>query len=262
MRLEPDTLSRAALGDASGFSLSGDPDTASVEYASGADAAEVEPGEDGTFEIPIRAVPDLLTVSWEDHGAKVSARVMAVSRRYSSPDAVRSYRESSYKLGDVGDDAIRDAIDRAENVVERCSRRRYQPVVEPGTVRAPGPSGSSLVETQVGSASDVARVTREDGSEIPTDGCACWPDPRTAPPVERVTVEHGMRLTPPGVSEAVTALAAWYLVPSGVPDNAVSESTDAGVLRFVVGGVDGAETSLPEVNALISRYGLSDWRIS
>ena len=54
------------------------------------------------------------------------------------------------------------------------------------------------------------------------------------------------------------ALAAWYLAPKSGPENATSTSTDAGVLRFVVGGVGGAPTSLPEVNALISRYGFRD----
>lgn len=68
----------------------------------------------------------------------------------------------------------------------------------------------------------------------------------------------GMRETPSEYAAAVLALAAWYLAPKSGPENATSTSTDAGVLRFVVGGVGGAPTSLPEVNALISRYGFRD----
>lgn len=32
-------------------------------------------------------------------------------------------------------------------------------------------------------------------------------------------------------------------------------------MRFIVGGVDGAATSIPEVNAFIERYGLRDWQV-
>ena len=76
-----------------------------------------------------------------------------------------------------------------------------------------------------------------------------------------VVVECGMKPTPPEVKSAVVSLAAWYLTDHAMPDNATSANTDLGFMRFVVGGVDGAATSIPEVNAVIERYGLRDYKV-
>ena len=64
----------------------------------------------------------------------------------------------------------------------------------------------------------------------------------------------GMRPTPGSchVRGRCVALAAWRLLPSVAPDNATSATVGENFMHFVVGGVNGAATSLPEVNAFAS----------
>ena len=76
-----------------------------------------------------------------------------------------------------------------------------------------------------------------------------------------VAYVSGLKAIPPEMRDAVAALSAYILSPRSAPDNAISTSTDAGVVRFVVAGLDGAATSLPEVNAVIQRYGLADPKV-
>jgi hypothetical protein len=78
-----------------------------------------------------------------------------------------------------------------------------------------------------------------------------------------VAVEHGMDSCPVDVSRASVLLARNYLIGAqattsgGLDDRATSVTyADAGLTySLVTGGVGGAETSIPEVNAVIVRYG-------
>ena len=69
-----------------------------------------------------------------------------------------------------------------------------------------------------------------------------------------VYYEHGLEETPEPVSRAVRTLAIDYLVPSGLPARATSQSTDLGEFRVSVASRDGM-TGIPEVDSVLADFG-------
>lgn len=266
MVIAPNARKRIAVSARRGIAFEGNPGSIRVEYASGAAPAEVEQA-DGVFDLPLVTVPDLLTVRWDVDGIEVSADVEAVAARYCTVEDVRGYQPEQNLLGDVDDETVQGAIDRAEAVIEREAHRVFQPVLLRGVTDRPNCRASSMVLVGDGTASDITAVVSakdQDGNAVSMRPCGqCLLDVRDLGlnKFAEVVVECGMNPTPPEMKTAVVALAAWYLTPHATPDNATSTSTDLGFMRFVVGGVDGAATSIPEVNALIGRYGLMDYKV-
>lgn len=258
--LRPDTRTRVALDELAGVSLAGGPGTAAVTRLSDGSSSEW----DASAPLAAASCPDLLTVEWEVSGARVSSEVDVVASRVVSLDEIRTYRPTEYALGDSTDEQLWAARARAEEVIERESRRHFQPVMRPAFVDRPNCTTRAVPMVDGSLAHDLVRVSRavsEGGRAVPvrvssptTLDVSSLPHHGWA----ECAVVLGMRETPSEYAAAVLALAAWYLAPKSGPENATSTSTDAGVLRFVVGGVGGAPTSLPEVNALISRYGFCD----
>lgn len=266
--LKPSERTRVALPElAEGLSIDGGPSTCTVTAATTGTSYEAVPGEDGLFRFAVTRAPELLQVEWEVSGARVVAEVDVVASRYCTTEDVRTYRADQYQLEDEDDASVLHAISRAEEVIEHEAHRFFQPVVRRVTVDRPNCTPTTLGMTGDGTASDVRNVLRatdQDGNAVYVGrASACTFDvsnlrPRT---FAEAVVEMGMCPTPAEVHAAVTALAAWYLAPSNRPENATSETTELGVLGFVIGGVNGAATSLPEVNALIDRYGQRDYRV-
>jgi hypothetical protein len=71
-----------------------------------------------------------------------------------------------------------------------------------------------------------------------------------------LTYLHGFSTPPEDVRRAAVRLARHYLVPdpTDYDERSSSLSTEFGTYVFTTPGVRGAETSLPEVNAVIQRY--------
>lgn len=263
--LKPSTRIRFALDElAAGVALKGAPATCKVTAATTGDTYELKQ-KDGKFVLTVTRAPELLTVEWQVSGAAVQAEVDVVASRYCTPDEVRSYRADEYQLGETSDEDVLAAIAKAEEVIEHEARRFFQPVIRRVTVDRPRCTPRTMGITGDGTASDVRsviRATGQDGKAVYVGRASdCMFDVSNLPAstFAEVITELGMSPTPIEVNTAVIALAAWYLAPSNRPDNATSESTDTGVLNFIIGGVNGAATSLPEVNALIKRYGLADY---
>ena len=266
MALAPDSSTRLSIEQCETVSLEGEPTSATVSYASGADSVKVKV-EGGEFSLPLCTAPDLIEIAWDYKGVKVNATVEVVATRYCTVQDVLNHRPDENLLGDVDDATIQGAIDRAEHVIESAAHRVFQPVLMRGVTDRPNCRTSSLVFTGEFTASDMRSVvSAKDQDGKPVTLRVCNPaliDVRDLGinKFAEVVVECGMKPTPPEVKNAVVSLAAWYLTEHAMPDNATSASTDLGFMRFVVGGVDGAATSIPEVNAVIERYGLRDFKV-
>lgn len=262
--LAPDTRRRVSARELAAVPIEGDPAAATaVDLATG-ERTELEPGDDGTFAVPAPALPRLVRVEWRDGAAEVSAELDAVSRRYCEPGDVLGYRRDEYRLSDEHDeDDAAEAIDRAEAEIESACGRALQPVMRLGFVDrgcstrrlVAGDGGYDACLTAVVSATDADG--RETGVRQARPGSP-YLDVSALPPggAARVAYVTGLPRVPSEAAAAVVALAAWHLSQHGAPDNATSASTDVGVINYVVAGVAGAPTSLPEVNALIDRYRL------
>lgn len=258
--LAPNTRTRASLSELGALSLEGAPGSATVTLLSDGTSSEWEPGNAPT----LRTCPELLTVEWSMSGVPVSAEIDVVASRYCTLDEVRAYRASEYSLSDKPDDEVWVARQHAEEVIERAANRFFQPVMRRGFVDRPNCTTASQPIISGACPRDIASVCRAwDASgnrvQVGVSGQTALDVSGIMPHgAANVALVMGMAQTPVEMHDAVVALAAWYLVPKAGPDNATSESTDSGVLRFVIGGVDGAPTSLPEVNALVQRYGFRD----
>lgn len=255
---------RVALSELPGVTLMGGPATARLGYARGGDAEW-----DTSTDFPAVACPDLVTVSWEYSGVDVSAVVEVVSARYCSLEDIRSYRADEYMLGNTPDGALFAARAWAEDRIEGSggAHRFFQPVVRKGWVDRPNCTTAAVPLMGDYPAHDILEVllaVDQDGEERDVRRLSPTQlDVRALKPgsAAEVTMLVGMRETPPGMRECVISLAAWHLLPKVTPENATSGTVGDNFMRFVVGGVDGAFTSLPEVNAFIDRYGFKDYLV-
>lgn len=66
---------------------------------------------------------------------------------------------------------------------------------------------------------------------------------------------YGLEVTPEPVRRAIKILAVEYLIPSGLPARATSQSTDLGEFRISHAGKDGT-TGIPEVDSVMMDFGL------
>ena len=261
----PDTRVRASVAEAGSLAFAGDPASVHLRYLSDGtetDAPRIEP----------RRAPDLVEAVWEMDGAEVSAYIEVVAVRYCTLESILAYRADQYRLSksyDKESPELWEARARAEQVIEREAMRRMQPVMALGFIDRPSCMTRTLVIGDGGYDPDLISLVSASGPDGEDWGIrqvrkgSPYIDNHLMPygsSAEAVYVT-GLRQTPAEMADAVRALAAWYLVPRTGPDNATSTSTEAGVLNYVIGGVDGAATSLPEVNALISRYGRRDPRV-
>lgn len=265
----PDTRTRLAVDELDGISLTGEPSSAAAEYASTGETAEWDTSDPFTAGPGLRSLPDLVTVTWEIAKMKVSAQLDIVSQRYCTLDELKGYRSNQYHLEEFPDEELFSTRARAEEVIERECNRVLQPVVRTGVVDRPNCTTTSVPIMDGASPFDLRDVllaTGQDGQRLdvrPTSETALDVSGVPVRQMARVSVLTGMPRIPEEARAAVLALAAWYLVPSVNPENAsaTSMNTEAGVVNFVVGGVGGAATSLPEVNALIERYGLRKYMV-
>lgn len=263
-QLKTNTLTRVSVDELGDTAIYGGIPTATLTYLSGADDRTWDTSE------PLTAAtcPDLITATWETSGVSVAAGVDLVAAHYCTLDEIRAYRETAYQLTGASDEETAAARAQAEELIERECHRFFTPVLREALIERTNCTGARYPIVMDGYAHDlrsvVSAVYVDDGSaakvKLASDETVDVTAIKQHRPV-RAVLEIGASHVPAEVKEAVIALAAWYMLPKAGPDNATSESTDAGVLRFVVGGVGGAATSLPAVNAAIDRYGVREWNM-
>lgn len=252
------TRNRVTIADLSEVVFGGNPATVSVTRLSDGETVELTVGE----RFPATVCPDFFTIKWEIDGLLVSAQLDLASSQYCTLDDIRSYRAGTYELGAETDDTIASARAHATEVIERECERYFTPVLREALIERTNCTAAKVPIVEGGIGHDITSVVRGTyinsgntapvtlSSSVSVNVSAC----KVHEPICGV-LQLGVGYIPSEIKDAVIALAAWYLVPKAAPDNATSTSTDAGVLRFVVGGVGDAETSLPEVNAAIKRWG-------
>lgn len=260
--VSPDTRVRCSIAELGSLDFGG----ATPALTCMSDGSTIESLDD------VERVPELVKAEWKVKKAKVSAFIEVVASSYCTPKDVLAYRKDDYRLESYGYDEespeVAQAIQDASDVIEREAHRCMQPVVRLGFVDRANCMTRSLVMSEGGYDPDTSAIlsaTADDGSEADVKLVKAGPYVDTSRmrigSSAEVVYETGIRPTPSEMKAAVTAFAAWSLVPRSEPENATTTSTEAGVLSFVIGGVDGAATSLPEVNALIDRYGRAAYKL-
>lgn len=267
-RIGPDTRTRLEPGDLKGLSFHGGPSSVTVTDEATGETVAVEASR-GSFDIPCAGAPRLLDVSWEASGVRVAAELDVVAAMPCTLDDIYAYRAEQYGFRErYGDDDVARARAKAIEVIEAECRRHVQPVMRTGWVDRPTCTTRTMLMGEDGCEADlisVARAVSASGDEL-----ALRPVRKGSPYIDvsamrygdaaEVAYVAGMSPVPSEVRPAVVSLAASYLAPKTAPENATSTSTEAGVLSFVIGGVNGA-TSIPEVNALISRHGRASYMV-
>lgn len=258
--LEPNTRTRLSIAELSAVPFAGLPASVRVSDAISGVESTVTPVKD-LFALPTTASPNVLDVTWDMDGIEVSCEVEVVSSRLCSLDEIRAYRGDQYQNAGVDADDVFAARQRAEAIIERAANRHFQPVAQRVFVDRPNCSARTQLMADDGSIlHDVLRIEGCVGSGREFDVFPVRPGSQFVdvssmrPGQSAVAVAVcGMPTTPPEARDAVRELAAWLVAEHAEPDNALSMSSEAGVVNFVVSGVNG-ETPLPEVNALIKRY--------
>lgn len=267
----PDTTTRLSLDELAGLTFAWSP--ASVRLSFLSDGTELEwdgPFGDQDVSLPLSGrCPELVRCEWEISGVTVSAALDVVAQRVCSIEDIKWYRPREYDLSEVPDYRAFAARARAEEVIERESGRWLQPVLRAGWADRPTCRTTTLLTCGDRTAYDLERVVRAEyagGGDAPVSvlrSNRCVLNVRDMRPgtAATVIVDAGMRPISAEAHDAVMLLASWMLMPRVASDNATSESTDYGTFRLVVGGVGGAATSLPEVNAFIERIRVRDWQV-
>ncbi|MBY4796787.1 hypothetical protein K6V98_00180 [Collinsella sp. AGMB00827] len=260
MEIHADTQVRISVAEIAGVAFEGSP--AEVRFTDLATGTTVK-----REALTSLGAPRLVAAEWDAAGATVRAELDIVARRYCSVADVKGYRQDQYAINTRCTDAdVEQAIARAEEVIEAECGRYLQPVMRIGWVdrgSCPDRRYRNMISGSGGYQVDIISIVRatSDGEDVdirPVHPGSNWVDVTALPVGGSATVAFTCGIpTPAEMAPAVIALAALYLAPSTGPDNAISASTELGVLRYVIGGVNGAATSIPEVNALIQRHGLA-----
>lgn len=171
-------------------------------------------------------------------------------------------------------ESIREARDQATSHIERAAEIAFSPRSTRQTLSGDGTSTLLLPHLQVNAVigvtvygeeigTDIAdeitgveltdiEVNREAGLLIRTDGSGFPVGSNNVV----VDYEHGYEWVPAPIRQAAMTLAIEYLVPSGIPVRATSQSSDLGDFRISVANEDlNRPTGIPSVDAVIAQYG-------
>lgn len=237
----------ATPADLSDVEFEGSPETVRVT-SWGAEPKVAEAREDGSFDLSggLRA-PDRLLIEWDGREAGIDL----VRAHYCDLDAILDWgsakNTSPRALGKTELDAWR-ARALAEYTADAICGRTFRATLrEDHAMRADGRLDQLSMPA----------------SEVHTRGWALCGDGlvrfvgghRTAPygTVRYVAGRDGR--VPPDVRQAMVRLAASYLSPSVIPDRAMSETTDAGFIRFTLASAE--STGIPDVDAALLRHARS-----
>ena len=258
-----DTRTRFAVAELGEVACEGGPSEVIVSYLSDGSEVTWKPTEG---DLPAKACPDLITLAWNVSGVTVSATVELVASRYCTLDDIRNWRaEENDAL--LSDGEVWQARAKAEAEIETAAMRTFQPVLRMGFVDRPNCTTTAVPLLGDSRARDLIEVVRAEDNhgrkvQLRLSGkTALVVANMRCGDCANVVLKCGMTQTPPETRDAVASLAKWHLLPHVAPDNATSATVGDSYMRFVVGGVGGAFTSLPEVNAFIDRYGFNAYQI-
>ena len=196
---------------------------------------------DGSATVGRIDAPALASVEWRDaEGAALySTELEVVARHYFPLSALKATGEGDDFVTN-SEEELRDARQAATETFALNARRSF--------VRRIGST-----ETYRGG---FVWLEHSDVRELMTDGWALMSDCTARGPEGHAVIRYryGLDEIPARVSDAVLALARYYLRPSVTPDRATGEATEAGFIRYTLAGKDGA-TGLPEVDAAIEQFG-------
>ena len=176
---------------------------------------------------------------------------------------IADLRAHDYALEDADrypSEMIRAARDAAHQRIENAAQVGFVKHVRRVTLSGNDRTNLSLPDTKV---SEVEEVWL-DGVELDLDDVDIldsgllvldtgWP---TGNGNIEVRYTHGYESVPDPVRQAAMTLATEYLVTSSLPARATAQSTDLGEFRITVANVDaGRDTGIPEVDAVIARFG-------
>lgn len=242
MRVKPYSTLRIAYTD----SLTLEPDTeAAPDRAAllqGDGVALEYRVEGGSLKLPKICAPNTVRINWyEGETLLFTTFLVVVTRHYFDIAQLRAMDDMD-DFSDKTEEEFWAARQSATEIFEKNARRSF--VQQMGTT-----------ETFEGG---FVWLDHNDVHDILTPGWVLVSDCQAKGPEGRATIRYryGFQEVPERVSEAVLALAAYYLRPSATPDRATGESTDAGFIRYTLAGKDGA-TGLPEVDAAIEQFGRS-----
>lgn len=153
--------------------------------------------------------------------------------------------------------AARDAAtERLENAAQVAFVQRARRVVMSGN----GMSKLVLPDTEVISLEEVwvdGEQLDETAIDLLPEGVIIHPNAWTTGTNNiELRYVHGYTTPPEPVRRAALTLASEYLVVSALPARATAQSTDLGEFRITIANVDaGRDTGIPEVDAVIARFG-------
>lgn len=240
MRVKPYSTLRIAYTD----SLTLEPETeAAPDRAAllqGDGVADEHKVEGGALKLPRIYAPNTVRINWyQGEDLLFTTFLVVVTRHYFDIGQLKAMDEMD-DFSHKTEEEFWAARQSATEIFERNARRSF--VQQMGTT-----------ETFEGG---FVWLNHNDVHEVVTPGWELVSDCQARGPEGRATIRYryGLSEVPERVSEAVLALAAYYLRPSATPDRATGESTDAGFIRYTLAGKDGA-TGLPEVDAVIEQFG-------
>lgn len=240
MRVKPYSTLRIAYTD----SLTLEPETEAAPTRAALLQGDGESSEcqveDGSLTLPKIVAPNTVQIDWyADDDLIFTTYLVIVARHYFDIAQLKAMDDVD-DFSDKTEEEFWAARQSATEIFEKNARRSF--VQQMGTT-----------ETYQGG---FVWLDHNDVHEVLTPDWQLVSDCQAVGPEGRATIRYryGLEEIPERVSEAVLALAAYYLRPSATPDRATGESTDAGFIRYTLAGKDGA-TGLPEVDAAIEQFG-------
>lgn len=194
----------------------------------------------GMLKLPKIPAPNTVRVNWyQGSDLLFTTFLNVVTRHYFDIDQIKAMDDVD-DFSSVPEEGFWAARQSATEVFERNANRSFV-------------NQMGVTETYQGG---FVQLMHNDVHEVFTPGWKLVSDCQAVGPDGRASIRYryGLSEVPERVSEAVLALAAYYLRPSATPDRATGESTEAGFIRYTLAGKDGA-TGLPEVDAAIEQYG-------
>lgn len=250
MKVAPYTTIRIANSEAVSLELDVTADLGEVRLLPRFGEATVLPLDGKSFDWPILAAPNAVTVEWLAAGSGDTAFTTyaeVVERHYFSLDDLKAYGDGRDDFGELPDETLWAARQAATDVFEEAAHRSFTARI--GRVKDYGRDGLLAAAHDLRSVLDEGYAQESDSYLKRT--AARGPFPRW------VEYTYGAEQMPTAVSKAVLDLAAYTLRPSNRPIGATGESTDAGYIHFTTAGRDGA-TAIPEVNAAVQQFGAGE----
>lgn len=155
---------------------------------------------------------------------------------------------------------IREARDAATERIENAAQVSFSQRRRRTTLNGNGMTKMLLPDSEI----DALLEVYADGVAIDETDIELDPSGVITHPLEwskgtqniEVVYLHGYLTVPAPVRRAAMTVATEYLVVSALPARATAQSTDLGEFRITMANVDaGRDTGIPEVDAVIARFG-------